>query len=150
MLPRDKDRRTGTGGAMNIRKESFLEVTVALAFAVGLIAARATPAAALPLPMLPAIKSTVGADDQIAVRWRGRAHGAFEQALIARAIANGVVPDPGPVYGRYLGHHGYPGHYPCCYEPQSFERLANPYYYLSRAGAPNPTWWDYPVHWEGW
>ena len=148
MLPRDKDRRTGTGGAMNIRKASFLKVAFAVAVVAGLIAARAASAMSLPIPS--AIKSAIGTDDPIAVRWRGRAHGAVEQALIARAIADGVVSDPGPVYGRSLGHHGYPGHYPCCYEPQSFERLTNPYYYLSRAGAPNPTWWDYPVHWEGW
>jgi len=112
------------------------------------VPARAAPA--VPLPMPPVIKSAIGADDPTAVRWRGRARGAFEQALIGQAIANGAVADPGPFYGRYLGHHGYPGHYPCCYEPQSFERVTNPYYSLSRAGAPNPTWWDYPVHWEGW
>lgn len=133
---------------MTIRKASFPEVAVALALVAGLVATRAAPA--MPLPMPPAIQSAIVGEAPVAVRWRGRARGAFEQALIARAIANGVVPDPGPLYGRYLGYHGYPGHYRCCYEPQSFERFTNPYYTLSRAGAPNPTWWDYPVHWEGW
>jgi hypothetical protein len=135
---------------MTIHGASLLKVTSIFVATAILIAARAAPVAAMPLPLPVTIKSAIGADAPISVRWRGHARGAFEQALIARAIANGVVPDPGPLYGRYLGHHGYPGHYPCCYEPQSFERLTNPYYYLSRAGAPNPTWWDYPVHWEGW
>ena len=135
---------------MNIRKASYPRVRFAFAIVAGFMAARAAPVVAMPLATHVASTNAGDVESMIAVRWRGRAHGAFEQALIARAIANGAVPDPGPFYGRYLGHHGYPGHYPCCYEPQSFERVYNPYYSLSRAGAPNPTWWDYPVHWEGW
>jgi hypothetical protein len=136
--------------AMTIHRASFLRITFVFVVTGILMAACGASVVAMPLATHVASRNAGGIDSMIAVRWRGRARGAFEQALIARAIANGVVPDPGPFYGRYLGHHGYPGHYPCCYEPQSFERVDNPYYTLSRAGAPNPTWWDYPVHWEGW
>ncbi len=122
-----------------------------IAVVVGvLLAVHVEPGLAMPVSTHLATKSSSDVGGMILVRWRGRTRGLFEEALIARAIANGVMADPGPIYGRYLGYHGYPGHYPCCYEPQVLERIYNPYYYLSRAGSAHPTWWDYPVHWEGW
>ena len=129
---------------------NFLRIlSTAISFAGLLLAAHVDLAAAMPASQL-ATKHSISADSSIAVRWRGRARGVFEEMLIARAIANGVMADPGPLYGRYLGYHGYPGHYPCCYEPRVLERVSNPYYYAYRAGPAHPTWWDYPVHWEGW
>lgn len=134
---------------MTIPRTSVLKTSIACALAGVLVAWHVGPAIAVPVATHIATNST-DTDRPIPVRWRSRARGVFEEALIARAIANGVMPDPGPLYGRYLGYHGYPGHYPCCYEPQVLDRIYNLYYHLSRAGSRNPTWWDYPVHWEGW
>jgi hypothetical protein len=127
-----------------------LNTSIACALAAVLIAAHVGPTAAMSRQTQVPGGNSVGADGPVPVRWRGHARGMLEDALIARAIANGVMADPGPLYGRYLGYHGYPGHYPCCYEPQVLDRIYNPYYGLSRAGLAHPTWWDYPVHWEGW
>jgi hypothetical protein len=138
------------GAAMTILRTNILTTSIACALAGVLVASLVEPAAAMPVSRHIATMTSIDADGPIPVRWRSRARGVFEDALMARAIANGVMADPGPLYGRYLGYHGYPGHYPCCYEPQVFDRIYYPYYYLSRAGYAHPTWWDYPVHWEGW
>ena len=99
------------------------------------------------------VDPVAAADRSIAVSWRGHVHGVShgerERALIAREIVGGPVPNPGPLYGRYLGYYGYPGRYPCCYYPQSFDRVYYPYYYAYRTVQANLTWWDYPVRWEG-
>jgi len=134
---------------MTILEADFLKASIALGLAGVLIAAGVDAAAAMPVSTRFVAKSSVGADEPIPVRWRGRAQ-VFEDALIARAIAAGALADPGPLYGRYYGYHGYPGHYPCCYYPQVFDRFYYPYYYIHRAGSTHSTWWDYPVHWEGW
>jgi hypothetical protein len=135
---------------MTILKTNIFRTSIACTFTGVLIAAFVESAAAMPVSTHIAAKHSIDTRGPIAVRWRSRAREVLEDAFIARAIANGVMPDPGPLYGRYLGYHGYPGHYPCCYEPQVLERIYNPYYYLSRAGSVHPTWWGYPVHWEGW
>jgi hypothetical protein len=118
----------------------ILRTAIGYGFAGVLLVAFVDPAAA--------------ADRSIAVSWHGHVHGVShgerERALIAREIVGGPVPNPGPLYGRYLGYYGYPGRYPCCYYPQSFDRVYYPYYYAYRTVQANPTWWDYPVHWEGW
>jgi hypothetical protein len=135
---------------MTILRTNILTTSIACALAGVLVVSLVDPAAAMPVSRHIATTSSIDANGPIPVRWRGRARGVFEEALIAHAIANGVVADPGPLYGRYSGYHGYPGRYPCCYYPQVFDRIYYPYYYLSRAGYAHPTWWDYPVHWEGW
>jgi len=137
-------------GAMTILKADIFRTSIAFAYAGVLFAVLVAPTAATPISTHIATRSSIDARGPIAVRWRGRARGPFEDALIARAIAGGALADPGPLYGRYLGPYGYPGHYPCCYYPQVFDRIYYPYYYLSRAGFAHPTWWDYPVHWQGW
>jgi hypothetical protein len=128
----------------------ILKTAIGCALAGVLLAARVDPAAAMPASSHLATE----AGGVIAVGWRGHAygvsHGDRERALIAREIVGGAVPNPGPLYGRYLGYYGYPGRYPCCYYPQSFDRVYYPYYYAYRTVQANPTWWDYPVHWEGW
>jgi hypothetical protein len=136
---------------MTILRTIILATSIACALAGILVASQVEPAAAMPVFSTHiATRHSIDADAPIPVRWRGRAHGVLEDTLIARAIAGGALADPGPLYGRYMGYHGYPGHYPCCYYPQVFDRIYYPYYYLSRAGYAHPTWWDYPVHWEGW
>jgi hypothetical protein len=131
---------------MTSLKARLLKTSIALALAGALIAACLDAAAAMPVSTQFAAKSSIDADGPIPVRWRGRAQ-VFEDALMARAIAGGVVADPGALYGRYLGYRGYPGHYPCCYYPQVFDRFYYAYYYIHRAGPAYPTWWDYPNHW---
>jgi len=135
---------------MNFPRILKMATGCAIATAGVVLAARVDPAAAMPASPHLAIED----GGVVAVDWRGRAygvsHGDRERALIAREIVGGAVPNPGPLYGRYLGYYGYPGRYPCCYYPQSFDRVYYPYYYAYRTVQANPTWWDYPVHWEGW
>ena len=136
---------------MSILITSRLKLPTAFTLAAALFAAYGKPAAAA----MPASSHlATGAGGVIAASWRGHVHGVShgerERALIAREIVGGPVQNPGPLYGRYLGYYGYPGRYPCCYYPQSFDRVYYPYYYAYRTVQANPTWWDYPVHWEGW
>jgi hypothetical protein len=136
-----------------VLKAGILEASIALAFAGFVLGVCVDPAAAMPV-WSRVTKSSPAADRPIAVSWRGHVHGVShgerERALIAREIVGGPVPNPGLLYGRYLGYYGYPGRYPCCYYPQSFDRVYYPYYYAFRTVQANPTWWDYPAHWEGW
>jgi hypothetical protein len=127
----------------------ILKTSIAVALAGVLLAARVDPVAAAPLSTHSATMTSIDADGPIRVHWRRHARGLFEQTVIAGAIAGGALPEPGPLYGRYLGHYGYPGHYPCCYYPQVFDRFYYAYYYIHRAAPANPTWWDYPNHWQG-
>jgi hypothetical protein len=132
---------------MNVFKTIILKMSIAGFSAAILIAAGAVTFAATPSSMHRARPKSIEAERPIA---HGRARGVFEDTLVAGAIAGGASANPGPLYGRYDGYYGYPGHYPCCYYPQVFDRTYYPYYYIYRTGSVQPTWWDYPDHWRGW
>jgi hypothetical protein len=132
---------------MNIFGMNIIRTSIACFAAAVLIGANADAFAATPSPSHRAKVKSIGAGAPIV---RARAHGLFEETLLADAITSGASANPGPLYGRYLGYHGYPGHYPCCYYSQAFDRAYGPYHYVYRTGSAQPTWWDYPVHGEGW